>query len=187
MAFAPDPAAPIPSTACSRAENSRSVARVSSPVARTAESERCWDAARSSPRRSNAPWIVPRTFTASSSTRAAAGMYQARTAVKRAPSWSTHVIAIAVHVSVPSPRSTRTFVPSSVRDSSSLPRPYDRMLRCSCPRGRPTTAPLEAPLNGVVCGIISATYASISVDLPEPDPPHRSVAVGAKRTRCSPS
>ena len=59
----------------------------------------------------------------SSSSRALAGMYQARTAVNRAPSWSTQVMAIAVQVSTPSPRSTLNLVPSSVRDSSSFPRP----------------------------------------------------------------
>ncbi|MEV0668184.1 hypothetical protein ACIBI3_08355 [Actinomadura luteofluorescens] len=39
-----------------------------------------------------------------------------------APLRSAQVIAIAVQVSRPSPRSTRTFVSPSVRDSSSFPR-----------------------------------------------------------------
>ncbi len=56
------------------------------------------------------------------------------------------------------------------------------MLRCSLPRGLPVTPPLDAPLNGVVCGMISAMYESISVDLPDPEPPLNSVAPGDRRT-----
>jgi hypothetical protein len=42
-------------------------------------------------------------------------------------------------------------------------------------------ASFEAPLNGTVDGIMSAVYASSSVDLPVPEPPEISVACSSKR------
>lgn len=121
-AFAPSPVAPMPSVACSRAVNSRSVSNGVRPAAVSAARPNRSPAAGSSSRRSNPPSRVARTAVTSSSVRAAPGTYQARTAVSSRPAWSAQVIAIADHVSCPSPRSTRCRVPSSVRDSSSLPR-----------------------------------------------------------------
>jgi hypothetical protein len=46
--------------------------------------------------------------------------------------------------------------PCSSAVVSGWPRRYDRRLRCSALRARPTTASLEAPLKGVSAGIINA-------------------------------
>mgnify|MGYP002137690072 CR=1 FL=1 len=63
------------------------------------------------------------------------------------PTWSAHVIAIADHVSVPSPRRTasRDELEPATRASSSLPRAYESTLRCSRPRALPDAAPAPLP------------------------------------------
>ena len=53
------------------------------------------------------PYAVIAQFDIWRRVRAADGTYHARTAVNCVPDWSAHVIAIADHVSRPSPRSTR--------------------------------------------------------------------------------
>nr|WP_232836922.1 hypothetical protein [Lentzea terrae] len=96
---------------------------------------------------------------------------------------STKDMASAPHVGVLCPRSTSSArSPSLLRLVSVLPRRYEIRLRWSALRALPTVASLDAPLKGTFESIISAMYASSSVDLPVPEAPESSVVVGAKVT-----